>query len=251
MISDLIPLSLLSLLLVHRGPLGRLLACFLYSTTFSVRLHSQFIALVIAAHDFANCARAASGASSQFTWRFACAFAAVPGLIAFRFRLKMHETKKFAQMHNGNSPQHSPATGVCFANLRARSILSVPAAGVKETVALTVVPSASVTSQLAPIANSDANSVNASANPAVQLAADAAPATSYTSDLRRTLSLSEPNLVVIHRQEVAPAQKVRIACTLLARMRAQQRGRLPACGLQTSREPMVGASCLNAVQTLV
>jgi PHS family inorganic phosphate transporter-like MFS transporter len=39
-----------------------------------------------------------SGQSTEFTWRFALAFGAVPALIAFPFRLLMHETESFEQV---------------------------------------------------------------------------------------------------------------------------------------------------------
>jgi PHS family inorganic phosphate transporter-like MFS transporter len=53
----------------------------------------------------------ASGRSTEFTWRFALAFGAVPAMLAFPWRLLMHETESFEQVKEerasgNNGPSH-------------------------------------------------------------------------------------------------------------------------------------------------
>jgi hypothetical protein len=58
------------------------------------------------------------GASAAFTWRFALAFGAVPALVAFPYRLRMHETETFERVkrerlleasYNSNGSNSSPS----------------------------------------------------------------------------------------------------------------------------------------------
>mmetsp|Transcript_30152 Transcript_30152/g.53029 ORF Transcript_30152/g.53029 Transcript_30152/m.53029 type:complete len:542 (-) Transcript_30152:401-2026(-) len=47
-----------------------------------------------------------AGASDAFTWRFALAFGAVPGLLSFYFRWKMHETESFQNVEEKTQGSH-------------------------------------------------------------------------------------------------------------------------------------------------
>lgn len=51
------------------------------------------------------------GASKAFTWRFALAFGAVPAMIAFPWRLKMHETESFERVQSGRARENSVEKG--------------------------------------------------------------------------------------------------------------------------------------------
>jgi hypothetical protein len=57
------------------------------------------------------------GMSDGFTWRFALAFGAVPVLVAFPFRLRMHETETFTRVAEERQRTQSEATTAAGAPL--------------------------------------------------------------------------------------------------------------------------------------